>query len=134
VYKTWRFKKNVWFSNFFSSENQWPVYIMACCWNFFSINLVFFFYSNFKMGILNFFRQNWIAVFWNMKIFESPCFNTWRFQNLHGLNTEIFEFLCFNTRRFKNLHVLKHGGFVSKTVHIFESPCFNTWRFKHLHV
>ena len=37
---------------------------------------------------------------------------------------EIFESPCFNTWRFKNLHVLKHGGFVSKTAHIFESPCF----------
>ena len=70
--------------------NQWPVYVMACCWNYFSINFVFF-NSNFKIGILNFFRQNLIPVFRSIEIFESPCFNTWRFKNLRGLNMEIFE-------------------------------------------
>ena len=39
-------------------------------------------------------------MYWNMEIFESPYFNTWRF---------------------KNIHVLKHGGFVRQTVHIFQS-------------
>jgi len=93
-----------------------------------------FFYSNLKIGIKKFFWQNLIVVFRNMEIFESLCFNTWRFKNLHGLNTEIFESPYFNTQRFKNLHVLKHAGFVRQTVHIFQSPCFNTWRFKNLRV
>ena len=80
-------------------------------------------------------------MFQNMEIFESPCFNTWRFKNLHGLNTEIFESPCFIMRRFKNLHVWKHGDWKILTVlpyktsmfqymEISESPCIETWRFK----
>ena len=64
-----------------------------------------------KIGILNFFRQNLIAVFRNMEIFESLCFNTWRFKSLHGLNTEIFESPYFNTRRLKNLHEIETWRF-----------------------
>ena len=63
-------------------------------------------------------------MFWNMEIFESPCFNTWRFKNLCGLNMEIFESSCFNTRRFKNLHVLKHGGFVRQNCSNFPISMF----------
>jgi len=79
-------------------------------------------------------------VFRNMEIFESPCFNTWRFKNLLGLNTKIFESPCFNTRRFKNLHVLKHGGFVRQNCSYFwisvfqymeiqKSPCIKCINF-----
>jgi len=59
-----------------------------------------------------------------MENFESPCFNTWRFKNLCGLNTVIFESSCFITRRFKNLHVLKHGGFVRQTCSYFPISMF----------
>ena len=91
-----------------------------------------------------------------MEIFESPCFNTWRFKNFCGLNTEIFQSSCFNTWRLKNLHVLKHGGFVRQNCSYFpisvfqyteiqkspcikhkknfESLCFNTRRFKNIRV
>jgi len=77
-----------------------------------------------KSSFLNFFRQNLIAVFRTMEIFESTCFNTWRFKNLRSLNTEIFESSCFNTQRFKNLHELKHEGFVRQNCSYFPISMF----------
>ena len=55
-----------------------------------------------KLVFYTFFIQNLIAVFQNTEIFESPCFRTWGFKNLRGLNKKIFESQYFNTRRFKN--------------------------------
>jgi len=89
-------------------------------------------YNNFKIGILNFSKQNLMAILQNMEIFESPCINTWRLKTLRGLNTEIFESPYLNTREIQKSPCFKTWRFCKPKLFIFSNLCFNTQRVKNL--